>query len=463
MLRRNLRNARSGSERSTRGPKGLPVLGSSLELQRDTLGFFDRGRSYGNLYSFELLTSGGKLLGYAISRPEHVRHVLKDNYKNYRKSGSYDRLASALGEGLLTSEGGLWHRQRRLAQPAFHKRRLASLADTISSTAGEVLERRWADEVPKPVNAAAEMSALTLAVLGNALMSTDLSKVSEEVAWAVDVFFSHASRRIKAPLVVPERWPTPDNVRYKSALRKLDAVVYSLIEESKRTCGDGDDLLSLLVGSTDEETGEGMSDRQLRDEVMTMLIAGHETTATALTWCWYLLSCNVEVRGKLFQEVDEVLGGRPPGFEDLQKLRYTEMVFKESLRLYPPAWMIARRAIEDDEIGGYAIPAGARIAVSPYITHRDPAIWDNPEGFDPERFDPEHPADALSREFSWFPFGGGPRQCIGRNFALMEGTLLLATVAQRYRLDLAPGVRVEPEASVTLRPRHDVPMTVYGR
>ena len=418
---------------------------------------------YGDFYSFELLTQGGKMLCYAVSRPEHVRHVLKDNYSNYRKSGSYDRLASALGGGLLTSEGEHWRKQRRLVQPAFHKRRLGYLADTISSTAAEMLRRRWAEEAPKPVNVASEMSALTLSVLGRTLMSTDLGWASDEVAWAVDVFFSHASRRIKSPIVIPESWPTPDNVRYRLALRRLDDIVYSLIEESRRKGGEGDDLLSLLVGATDEDTGEGMSNRQLRDEVMTMLIAGHETTATALTWCWYLLSCNAESRNKLFREVDEALDGRLPGFEDLQSLRYTEMVFKESLRLYPPAWMIARRAIEDDEIDGYTIPAGARIALSPYITHQDPAIWENPEGFNPERFDPERPAEALSKEFSWFPFGGGPRQCIGRNFALMEGTLLLATIAQSYRLDLAPGARVEPETSVTLRPRTEVPMMVHGR
>ena len=445
------------------GPVGIPLLGSSLDIRKDTLGFFDSARAFGDLYSFELMTPSGKLLGYAVSKPDHVRHVLKDNYKNYRKSGSYDRLSSALGDGLLTSDGELWRRQRRLAQPAFHRRRLALLADVISHTAADTLEERWAATAPGPVNMNAEMSRLTLAVVGRALFSTDLGGVSEDVGKAVEVFLAHVSRRIKAPVVLPESFPTPGNRLYQKALSTLDSVVYGVISERRSSGEDAGDLLSMLIAATDEETGRGMTDRQLRDEVMTMIVAGHETTATALTWAWYLLSRNVAVRDKLFAEVDRHLDGRSPNYEDLDNLRYTNMVFRETLRLYPPAWMIARRLLEDDEIGGYRIPAGARVAISPYITHRNPAIWEDPLTFNPERFSPEKPAAALSKEFSWYPFGGGPRQCIGKNFALMEGVLLLATISQKYRLDLVPGTQVEPEASVTLRPRVPIPMSLHPR
>lgn len=402
-----------------------------------------------------------KLGVYVVSTPEHVRHVLKGNYKNYRKSGAYQRLGSVLGRGLLTNEGDHWRSQRRLAQPAFHTRRLSLLADVMSEAAQqEVSDRLLPTADDEAVDMAAEMSRLTLTIVGRSLLSTDLWTGSNEIGQAVRYFLEYSSRRLKAAAVVPENIPTPRNRKFRRAQEVLDQWVYRIISERRESGEDAGDLLSMLMSARDENTGEGMSNKQVRDEVMTMLIAGHETTAAALGWCWYLLSKHPVVRQKLLSELDTVLDGRSPEFQDLPKLSYTQAVFKETLRLYPPVWLIARRTVEDDEIGGYEIPADSRIVISPYLTHRDQHLWPNPEGFDPERFVGD---EVAFEEFVYFPFAGGPRQCIGRDFALMEGTLILAAIAQRCILNLTPGARIFPEASVTLRPSPQVPMSVITR
>jgi len=260
---------------------------------------------------------------------------------------------------------------------------------------------------------------------------------------------------------MPERIPTPRNRRFLVARRKLDEAVYRLIAGRRRSGEDTGDLLSMLLAARDEETGEGMSDRQLRDEVVTILIAGYETTADALAWTWYLLGTHPEAGARLHAELAAVLAGRVPAVEDLPQLPYTRMVLQEAMRLYPPAWGLLRQAREDDEIRGYRIPARARIVISQYVVHRHPGFWEEPEQFDPERF---APGRAASRPpFAYFPFGGGQRMCIGNNFAMMEAQLILATVAQRYRLDLVPGHPVEPEPLITLRPRHGVLVTLHDR
>ncbi len=440
------------------GPKGLPVLGSSLEMMRNPLRFVDRIRWQGNVVRFRAATPSGTLIAHLLTRPEHAEYVLKDNIVNYRKSGVYDRAALFVGNGLLTSSGEHWRRQRRIMQPAFGRRRIAGFADKMTSATERMLER-WAEAAERGValDVAREMMRLALTIVGDTLLSTDFSAETDKVGRAVGYLLRYTGRRTTAVVSVPDSWPTPRNRRFRKELGVLDELVYGLIRE-RRLHGEhaGDDLLSMLMDARDEETGEAMSDEQLRDEVMTILIAGHETTANALAWTWLLLAKHPQVRNRLREELGEVLGGRTPTFSDLPSLPYSRMVFLESIRLYPPVWMIARTANEDDEIGGYHIPRGSRIALSPYVIHRNPDIWERPEEFYPERFD-SAAGDGRSR-YAFLPFSAGPRNCIGQHFATMEAQLVIATVAQHYFLDLAPEQKVEPEPSITLRPRKGLPM-----
>jgi cytochrome P450 len=305
------------------------------------------------------------------------------------------------------------------------------------------------------------MMRLTLTIVCQTLFSSDISTEADEVGQALTTVLKHTIDRMQSLFDLAEILPLPENRRFYEALRTLDQVVYGMIKERRRSGRDTGDLLSMLVFARDEETGQSMSDKQLRDEVMTIFLAGHETTANALGWTWYLLSRHPEVTRRLEAELAEVLDGRTPTLDDLSKLNYTSMVIQEAMRLYPPAWIIGRNAVEADQIDGYDIPADSSIILSPYVTHRHPGFWDNPEGFDPERFSPQQTKDRPY--FAYFPFGGGPRLCIGNNFALMEAKLVLATVAQRYRLELVPGHPVEPEPLVTLRPKYGLLMTLRPR
>lgn len=443
------------------GPSGLPIVGSTLSIQRDTLGFFDRARKYGGLFTFQMLTPQGKLEVYSASKPEYVEYVLKTNRKNYRKSGAYSRLGSIMGNGLLVSEGDFWLRQRRLSQPAFHQQRLQLLASGIADATEQMISERWDRlDAGEPIDIANEMSRLTLTIVGRSLLSTDLANVSPEVGRAVQEVLDQASKRIKAAVAVPENAPTPSNRRFQRSLAILNDLVYGIIREHRARGEDSGDLISMLIAARDEETGEAMTDDQLRDEVMTAIIAGHETTAAALSWSWYLLSKGPDVRRRLENEAKDVLGDGYANFEAYQQLGYAQAVFKETLRLYPPAWLIARRANAADQIGGLPVAPESRVIMSPYLTHRDPALWTNPEGFDPSRFLPENEGLLPQHEFAYYPFGGGPRQCMGRNLALMEGPIILATIARKYRLNLIPGAKVVPEAKVTLRPTPGVPVVL---
>lgn len=329
--------------------------------------------------------------------------------------------------------------------------------------AAELMLDRWRThaEQGRAVDVFSEMMRLTLEIVGRTLLSSDVSGDTDAVGQAVTILREHVNYRAMRLFTLPERFPTPRNLRFKRALRTVDTVVYGMIEERRRAGRDTGDLLSMLLLTRDEETGEGMSDKQLRDEVMTIFLAGHETTASVLAWTWYLLSAHPEVEGRLHDELSQVLDGRPPTFEDLPHLKYTRMVIEESIRLYPPAWSVGRTAIADDEIGGYRIPANSQVTLSPYVTHRHRAFWENPERFDPERFTPERVAERP--RYAYFPFGGGPRQCIGNEFAMMEAQLILAMVAKTYRLRQIPGHPVEPEPVITLRPRHGVLMDVHKK
>jgi cytochrome P450 len=445
------------------GPDGLPLVGSALALQRDTMGFFRSGYSYGDdLWSF-LVPTGlrGRMLVHVVLRPEHAEYVLKANAANYRKSAAYRRLGHVVGEGLVTSEGEFWRRQRRLAQPAYHHRRLALLAETITGATDRMLEDRWrpAAERGEAVDVAEDMRRLALEIVGRAMLSVNLSDEASDVSWAVGEFLAYADRHIRRIYSPPPSVPTPANLRFKRAGRAMDELVYGIIRERRASGEDRGDLISMLLLARDEETGEGLSDQQVRDEVMTTLVAGHETTAAALAWASWLLATHPQAEREMHREVGEVLAGRPAGSEDVGRdggLRYTKHVFEETLRVYPPAWMIARIANEEDEIAGYRIPKDSRVAVSPYLVHRNPDVWPEPARFDPDRFSPER-SEGRHR-FAHIPFGGGPRGCIGVNLARMEGPLVLATLAQRCRLLPARGARVRPNLGVTLRPAPAVPM-----
>jgi cytochrome P450 len=362
--------------------------------------------------------------------------------------------------GLLTADGDTWLRQRRIAQPAFHRQKIAALSGVMVRAALDLADAwRAPAESGRSIDVAAEMMRLTLRIAGETLLSTDVSGDADTVGRAVTTVLEDSPNRIYRSLSVPLFIPTRKNREVLAAMKALDAVVFRMIGERRRG-GGPEDLLSMLLQARDETTGEGMSDKQLRDEVMTIFLAGHETTANALAWTWYLLSKYPAAYRELRRELDTVLGGRPPGLDDIPRLKYTTMVIEESMRLYPPVWIFTRAAREPDVIGGYPIPAGSYVFTSPYVSHRNPVFWENPEGFDPERF-AEGRASSLPR-FVYFPFGGGPRQCIGNTFAMMETMLVLAALAQRYRLDLVQGARVEPEPVVTLRPRSGIPMTVHA-
>ncbi len=431
------------------GPKGYPLLGCLPQFWREPLSTLTNAqREDGDVVRLDL----GTLRFYLLSHPDHVRWVLQENAKNYSKG--YDRVKVLLGNGLVTNEGASWLQQRRLMQPVFHQRRLQGFASNIVEETQKMLEH-WealASE-GREMNVAKEMKFLTQRIIVKTMFGGQVGVEDEKIARAFDTVLLGIDVRSLLP-----RWfgrlPIPFNRRFEWALTTLDEEVHCIIRQRRGGHGKEDDLLAMLIETRDEETGESMSDRQLRDEVMTIYLAGHETTANVLSWVWYLLSKNPDAARKVGEEVYHVLKGRPPSFEDLPALVYTRMVIDETLRLYPPAWIFTRRAVEEDEIGGCSIPEGSRLMISPYVTHRRPEFWENPEGFDPERFAPE--SSNGSQRYAYYPFGGGPRQCIGNNFALMETTLVVSAVMQRYRLDLIPGQEVKAQPRSTLGPRPGV-------
>jgi cytochrome P450 len=442
------------------GPRGNVLLGSIGDIYRDRLRFvLDLASTYGEVARYRV----AHMRIYQVSAPTGVGRLLHDNHRNYSKDvATFETLRLFLGNGLFTSDGDFWRRQRRLAQPAFHQRRVAAFGALMTDATLAMIER-WHSRVSqdRPLDVADEFMRLTMEVATLALFSTSVQGDMDSIGSAITTLLDDVTFRFTFPFYPPLKVPTPRNRRFLAARATLDGIVYRIIAERRKRSNEHDDLLAMLMQARDEATGEGMSDRQLRDEVVTLFLAGHETTANALTWASYLLSTHVAVERRLRGEVDEVLQGRIPTAADLPRLPYTRMVIDETLRLYPPAWITNRRAIEADTVCGYRIPADATVSISPYVTHRDPTLWENPEGFDPERFTPERSAGRP--HYSYFPFGGGPRQCIGKGFALMEATVVLALLTQRYELHLLPGRRVETEALATLRPRYGMWMSAHPR
>lgn len=429
------------------------------EIQRDPLAFLMRNAAaHGDFIYYPIKISNV----YQVTHPTIIKHILQDNSRNYSKDTiQYNTLSKVTGRGLLTSDPPLWLRQRRLMQPAFHRRRLNTYGEVITAATSDMLDRWTTQPAGAGVDIDAAMMQMALEVVGKTFFGLDLRHEAPELTEGVLEMLAYVVYRASNPVAPPLSVPTSRNRRYKEAMAKLEGVIQQTIAERRAAGTDEGDVLSMMLAARDEETGEPMPDEQIRAEMATLIIAGHETVASALTWAWYLLSLHPAVRTALETEVDAVLGGRLPTVDDLPALPYARAIFDETLRLYPPAWLITRRAIDADQIGETTIPANALIIMSPYVTHRLPAFWPNPAGFDPERFLPER-GDARPR-FAYIPFGGGPRLCIGDSFALMEGPLVLATVAQRFRLDVVPSHPVVMDALVTLRPRHGLMMVPQPR
>jgi cytochrome P450 len=433
-------------------PLQLPPTphGRDRELLRDPLSFFlTLTRQYGDVVCYRPAPEPA----YLINHPDYIRHVLVDNNRNYSK-GTYinQMFKNTVGDGLLVSEGDSWLRQRRLMQPTFNQGRLARLDGLITSEANLMLER-WqaACAQNQPVNLPNEMSALTLAITTQALFGVNLGEDIRQVGQAVDMGTALLER--------------PNNPRFQNAFRMVEETVQRIIHNRRQSIGETDepiDLLGMMMLAKDEDTGLGMDDALLRSQVMTLLLAGYDTTASALSWTFYLLSQHPAYVSRMRQELQTALSGRRPVYADLPRLSATRMAFEEALRLYPPAWVLGRVALDDDQIGEYTVPAGTIIAISPYTIHRHPAYWDHPDNFDPDRFTPER--SAKRQRFAYIPFGGGPRQCIGNNFAMLEGQLIIAMVVQRFDLELAMETEIKPEAVFVLRPdrRMKIALTSLG-
>lgn len=442
------------------GPRGHFLLGNLPAFQRDVFQLLiESARSFGNVVRLRL----GPLVIHLLSHPDHITHVLHDNRQNYQKTTRSDAIiSSVVGQSLFTTNGEVWKERRRMIQPAFCHDRIASFAHMMTETIAATLQR-WRDEPgdSQALDVASEMMRLTYEIVARSLFRTDAHNEATAVEGAMTVVLEHSYRRMEKLFTLPEIVPTPGNRRFREAMRTLDRVVYGLISARRRDETGAGDLLSMLMRARDEETGEGLSKQELRNEALTILSAGHVTTANVLTRMWALLSTHPDVERRLDTELADVLGGRTPTLDDIPRLGYTTMVIKEVMRLYPPIWVIERKVIRDDEIGGYHIPANSEVAISPYVMHRHPLFWENPEGFDPERFSAER--SASRPRYAYLPFGGGPRLCIGHQFAMMEAQLITALIAQRYRLHLLPGFPVDPKPWKTLRPRQGLLMTLQQK
>lgn len=391
-----------------------------------------------------------------INHPDLIEEVLVTHSRRYIKGRILRANRHVFGEGLLTSEGDFWLRQRRLAQPAFHRAQIASYAATMVEYTQRLLEN-WRDGEER--DAHKEMMRLTLQIVGKTLFDADVAGDAQDVGKSLELLLELGAN-FRRTIFIPHWVPTPTNLRIKREITYIESILYRIISERRASAHDTGDLLSMLLHAQDED-GSRMTDKQLRDETITLFLAGHETTASTLSWTWWLLAQNPAVEAKLHAELDAVLGGRAPSLDDLPKLTYTANVITEVLRLYPTAWGLARIAVEDHELAGYNIRKGMGVAMAQWVVHRDPRWYDAPEEFRPERWE----GDLLKKlpRFAYFPFGGGPRQCIGNAFALMEAQLILAAIAQRFRLRLVPSHPVVPLASITLRPRHGVKVMLEAR
>lgn len=427
------------------GPKPQPILGNLAAFRKDPLGFYTScAREYGDVARFRI----ANVNVYLLSDPEMIQEVLVKNSSNFIKGRVIRSNRTLLGDGLLTSDGDFWRRQRRLSQPAFHRERIAEYAKVITRFA-QRMAASWQDGDIRPVQQ--DMKRLTTEIIAKILFNADVTKEADEIGTALKVAREELTTRMRSGLMIPENIPTPGNLRFKKAVARLDRIVLEIIRQRRESGARGADCLSALLAAQDAD-GSRMTDDQLRDEVMTLFVAGHETTALALTWAIFLLAKNPEVMDRLRAEVRQVK------IDDIQNLCYTEMVAKEVLRLYPPSWTIPREAIHDCEIGGYSVPAGTSLTISQWVMHRDPRFFDQPEEFKPERW--SNNLEKNLPAFVYFPFGGGPRQCIGQSLAMTEMILILAVLAGGFEFTLLADPPVIPWPSLTIYPRNGIRVRV---
>lgn len=440
------------------GPAGFPLIGNLIEARRDTLQFvLDLSRNYGPIARYRI----GGFTGYSLHDPKLIGEVLQANPHTFSKDNlNYNMLKPVLGEGLLTSDGDEWLRQRRMVQPLFHRERLERLSEIPVKATLNML-RCWDERLDHndTVDLSREMAHLTLEVLGQSFFNTELISPTHRLASAFSTLNREVTHRFQSLVRLPLWVPSRRNLAYRRALKTLEGEVYQLISGRRQSPQDREDLLGALLHQMDSDEGAESTDQRIRDQVMTILLAGHETTATLLSWTWYLISLHPATEERLRAEVENVLKGRLPTADDLSRLVYAGRVIDEALRLYPPVWIISRTAEEAIQLAGKQIPAGSVITISPYAMHRHPDYWNNSEAFDPDRFKTERSENRPA--FVYFPFGGGPRICIGSHFAMIEAKLVLSTMLQRVKLELAANQEIEPEPLVTLRPRGGLPMKVH--
>ncbi len=436
------------------------LFGKTIEGMRDPLTFnMTNWKKYGDCLRFPAMPG---LSWYLFVHPNAVEQILQTNQINYQKPIRFLKPFGYVGgQGLLTNEGESWRKQRRLIQPSFHRDRLATLGSAMKIAIDQQIEV-W-EKMPEGevVDLFEEMSNLTFRVIGRTLFSDDLSETAAPFLSALEHSIEHISARMNLPFLIPDWLPTPANIKFHDQRHVLDDVVYGIVERRKKLEHAPQDLLDMLMKATFEGTSEGMSVRQLRDEILTLLISGHETVALSLTWTFFLLHQNPDAEAVLLDELESVLKGRPAEMEDLHRLAYNKMVFNESLRLYPPIWGQPREAVDDDVIQGYKVEKGTPVTVCQYVTHRHPEFFPDPEKFDPERFLPEN--EAKLPKFAFFPFGGGGRACIGNHFAMAEGQMAVATILQRFKIELVDGQNVTPKAGCTLRPAQPIKIRLTKR
>lgn len=435
------------------GPRSRFPGQTLLAFRRDPILFLRRlAREHGDVASFRL----GQESLMLVNHPDLIRDVLVTQARGFHKGRGLERAKRLLGEGLLTSEDDFHLRQRRLIQPAFHRQHIAAYAQTMAQCAARTRDEWGAGETR---DVAEEMMRLTLAIVGRTLFNADVEAEAPEVGAAMAEVLALFDLFMLPFAELFERLPLPQVRRFAQARARLDAVIYRLIAEHRARGEDQGDLLSMLLSAQDEDR-TAMTDAQVRDEAITIFLAGHETTANMLAWTWYLLSQNPEAEATFHAEIDALPTGEP-GLDDLPQLTYTRRVLSESLRLYPPGWIVGRRAVADTSVGGYAVPRRTVVILAPTVTHVDPRWFPDPERFDPDRWTPE--AEAVRPKFAFFPFSGGPRVCIGEQFAWTEGLLLLATLGRRWKMRLAPGQRIGWQPIITLRPKYGMRMTLELR
>jgi cytochrome P450 len=437
------------------GPPGRFPFGNLPDFARDILGYLTFcAREYGDVTRFRL----GRWDAYLLNHPDLVDEVLRKQRESFIKHRFFWRHVTAIfGTGLLTSEGDFWLRQRRLAAPAFHPDRIANYGDVMVAYTDRLVDG-WHDGETRNVHE--DMMRVTMEIVSKTLFDADVETEVDELGRAFDVVLREIPVRVHRPFQIPDWIPTPGNVRYRRGVRRLERLVYRILSERRGNPGDHGDLLSMLMNARDDD-GNAMSDVQLRDEVVTLFLAGHETTAIALSWTWHLLAQHPLVRDRLVKELFDELGRRPVAVDDLPRLPFADAVLKEAIRLYPPAYVLGRQALADCDVGGWRIPAGATVYMSPWVLHRDARWFASPEKFLPERW-----LDGLAARlprFAYMPFGGGPRICIGDRFATMEAVLVLATVARRFRLERTSEAEIVPFPSITLRPAGGVWMKLVER